>query len=146
MHFLDILSAALSILGVYTLVIYAPYLLPRNLVPHVSAALSEVKGLLDQAEANGAITDDASEYRANLTKYDLLSVVVVSSRHSLTVRIRRLANQLQRMRAESQRSPGIYQQLVLTVRSCMAYKLYTLSSQVEDMKIKVEVRWCTLFN
>jgi hypothetical protein len=69
MHFLDILSAALSILGVYTLVIYAPYLLPRNLVPHVSAALSEVKGLLDQAEANGAITD-TSELRANLTTYE----------------------------------------------------------------------------
>jgi hypothetical protein len=146
MNFFDILSAALSILGVYTLVIYAPYLLPRNLVPHVSAALSEVKGLLDQAEANGAITDDASEYRANLTMYDGLPVVVVSSRHSLTVRFRRLAHQLQRMRAETQRYPGIYQQLVLTVRSCMTYKLYTLSSQVEDMKIKVEVRWYTLFN
>jgi hypothetical protein len=77
MNFLDILSAALSILGVYTIVIYAPYLLPRNLVPHVSAALSEVKGLLDQAEASGAITDDASEYRANLTMYDVSSVAVV---------------------------------------------------------------------
>jgi hypothetical protein len=50
------------------------------------------------------------------------------------------------MRAESQRSPGIYQQLVLAVRSCMAYKLYTLSSQVEDIKIQAEVRWDVLLN
>ena len=72
MQFLDILSAALSVLGIYTIVLYAPYLLPRNLVPHVSAALSEVKGLLDQAEANGAITD-TREDRANLTTYDVSS-------------------------------------------------------------------------
>ena len=68
MSFIEILSAALSMLGVYTLIIYAPYVLPRNVIPYTSTALSEVKGLLDQAEANGAITD-ASEYRAKLTTH-----------------------------------------------------------------------------
>lgn len=43
------------------------------------------------------------------------------------------------MRTESQRSPGIFQQLLLAVRYRLTYKLYALSSQVEDVKIKVEV-------
>jgi len=43
------------------------------------------------------------------------------------------------MRTESQRSPGIFQQLLLAVRYRLTYKLYTLSSQVEDVKIKVEL-------
>lgn len=137
MRLVEILSHMLSIFGIYCLVQHVPFLLPRNLIPHVAAVLTEVRGLVDRAEANGAITD-ASKYRADLTRYEAIrrlaptSVTPHWSSHSF-------ANQLQRMRTESQRSPGIFQQLLLAVRYRLTYKLYMLSSQVEDVKIKVEV-------
>jgi len=107
----------LSLLGIYYLVHYVPLLLPRNLIPYVAAALSEALRLLDRAEATGAITD-TSEYRADLATF---------------------ANQFLRIRAESHRVPGIFQQIVLAVRFRLTYKLYVISSQAEEIKIKVEL-------
>jgi hypothetical protein len=69
MRLIEILSHLLSIFGVYCLVQHVPFLLPRNVIPHVAAVLTEVRGLVDRAEANGAITDP-SKYRADLTRYD----------------------------------------------------------------------------
>jgi len=48
------------------------------------------------------------------------------------------------MRAESHRAPGIFQQIILAVRFRLTYKLYVISSQAEDIKIKVEVCWNAL--
>jgi len=136
MRLIEILSHILSIFGIYSLVQHVPFLLPRNLIPHVAAVLTEVRGLVDRAEANGAITD-ASKYRADLTRYEAIHRLAQCPSPSLSSHS--FANQLQRMRTESQRSPGIFQQLFLAVRYRLTYKLYTLSSQVEDVKIKVEV-------
>lgn len=141
MRLVEILSTILSIFGIYSLVHHVPFLLPRNLIPHVAALLTEVQGLIDRAERNGAITD-ASKYRADLTRYEAIYGLArcpspLTGRHSLV-------NQLLRMRTESQRSPGIFQQIVLAVRYGLTYKLYMLSSQVDDMKVKVEVCWSAL--
>ena len=46
MHFTDILSLCVSILGLYGLVYYLRFLIPRNVLPRVSAVLSEVEHLL----------------------------------------------------------------------------------------------------
>lgn len=139
MRLIEILSNILSIFGIYFLVQHVPFLLPRNLIPHVAAVLTEVRGLVDRAEANGAITD-ASKFRADLARYGVicsLSPSPLTGRHSF-------ANQLLQMRTESQRAPGIFQQLVLAVRYRLTYKIYTLSLHVDDMKIKVEVNWSAL--
>jgi len=69
--------------------------------------------------------------------------MVVSDVHHLTDRSS-FANQFLRMRAESHRAPGTFQQIVLAVRFRLTYKLYVISSQAEDIKIKVEVRWNAL--
>jgi hypothetical protein len=71
MRIIEILSTILSIFGIYSLVHHVPFLLPRNLIPHVAALLTEVRGLIDRAEANGAITD-ASKYRADLARYEAI--------------------------------------------------------------------------
>ena len=71
MRIVEILSTILSIFGIYSLIHHVPFLLPRNLIPHVAALLTEVRGLIDRAEANGAITD-ASKYRADLTRYEAI--------------------------------------------------------------------------
>ena len=71
MRLIEIISHILSIFGIYSLVQHVPFLLPRNLIPHVAAVLTEVRGLVDRAEANGAITD-ASKYRADLTRYEAI--------------------------------------------------------------------------
>ena len=69
--------------------------------------------------------------------------MVVSDVHHLTDRSS-FANQFLRMRTESQRAPGIFQQIVLAIRFRLTYKLYVISSQAEEVKIKVEVRWNAL--
>ena len=51
MQFTDILSFCFSILGLYGLVYYLRFLIPRNLLPHVSTVLTEAEHLLDRAES-----------------------------------------------------------------------------------------------
>ena len=53
MHFADILSFCFSILGLYVLVHYLRFLIPRNLLPHVSAVLAEAEHLRYRAESIG---------------------------------------------------------------------------------------------
>jgi hypothetical protein len=38
-------------------------------------------------------------------------------------------------------APGMLQQLWLAVRYGLTYKLFTLSSRIEAIKVKIEVRW-----
>jgi len=76
MHFIDILTLSLSILGVYDLILYLPFLLPRNVIPRVAAPLKEVQQVLHRARSIGAIPYD-SEYVATLTMYDFSSLFTI---------------------------------------------------------------------
>ena len=55
MQFTDILSFCFSILGLYGLVYYLRFLISRNVLPYVSAGLTEAECLLDRAESTGVI-------------------------------------------------------------------------------------------
>ncbi|KAN0120821.1 hypothetical protein V8E52_004090 [Russula decolorans] len=118
MRFIDILSFCFSILGLYGLGVfyYLRFLIPRNLLPYVSAVLTEVEHLLDRAESTG-VTPWPNDYRSALTFY---------------------SNQFLWIRMESHRAPGILQQLRLAVQYGLTCKLYTLSSRL--MAIKVEIK------
>jgi hypothetical protein len=69
MQFTDILSFCFSILGLYGLVYYLRFLIPRNVLPYVSAVLTEAEHLLDRAESTGAIPQ-LNDYRSTLTSYE----------------------------------------------------------------------------
>jgi hypothetical protein len=71
MRFTDILSFCFSILGLYGLVYYLRFLIPRNLLPHVSAVLTEAEHLLDHAESIGIIPQP-NDYRSALTLYEVV--------------------------------------------------------------------------
>ena len=82
MRLTDILSFCISILGLYGLGVfyYLHFLIPRNLLPHVSTVLTEVEHLLDRAESTGVIPWP-SDYRSALTLYEsilLLPLTVTS--------------------------------------------------------------------
>jgi hypothetical protein len=68
MRFTDILSFCFSILGLYGLVYYLRFLIPRNLLPYVSAVLTEAEHLLDRAESTGVIPQP-NDHRSALTLY-----------------------------------------------------------------------------
>jgi len=69
MSFIDVLSLSLSLLGIYGLVLNFRYLLPCYIIPVLSALLTEMRQLLDNAEAIGAIPSE-SEIRTHLTLCD----------------------------------------------------------------------------
>ena len=69
MRFTDILSFCFSILGLYGLVYYLRFLIPRNLLPYVSAVLTEAEHLLGRAESIGVIPQP-NDYRLALTLYE----------------------------------------------------------------------------
>jgi hypothetical protein len=69
MRFTDILSFSFSILGLYGLVYYLRFLIPRNLLPHVSAVLADAAHLLDRAESIGVIPRP-NDHRSALTLYE----------------------------------------------------------------------------
>jgi hypothetical protein len=69
MRFTDILSFCFSILGLYGLLYYLRFLIPRNLLPYVSAVLTEAEHLLDRAESTGVIPRP-NDYRSALTSYE----------------------------------------------------------------------------
>ena len=66
MQFTNILSFCFSILGLYGLVFYLRFLIPRNVLPYVSAVLTEAEHLLDRAESTGVISR-SNDYRSALT-------------------------------------------------------------------------------
>ncbi|KAF8501516.1 hypothetical protein F5888DRAFT_1238859 [Russula emetica] len=117
MRFTDILSFCFSILGLYGLVYFLRFLIPRNLLPYVSAVLTEAVHLLDRAESTGVIPRP-NDYRSALTYY---------------------SNQFLRIRMESHRAPGILQQLRLAVKYGLTCKLYTLSSRVVAIKVEIKL-------
>src|SRR6266849_4143232 len=136
MQFTDILSFCFSILGLYGLVYYLRFLIPRTVLPHVSAVLTEVEHLLDHAESIGVIPQP-NDYRSALTLYEV--VVPLSIDRHLTGHYS-CASEFSQIRMESHRAPGMLQQLRLAAWYGLTRKLYTLSSRVEAVKIKIEVR------
>ena len=66
MRLTDIHSLCLSLLG---LVYYLRFLMPRNVIPYVSAVLHEAERLLDRAESTGVIPRP-NAYRSDLTLYE----------------------------------------------------------------------------
>jgi hypothetical protein len=69
MQLTDILSFCFSILGLYGLVYYLRFLIPRNLLPYVSAVLTDAEHLLDRAESTGVIPRP-NDHRSSLALYD----------------------------------------------------------------------------
>ena len=140
MQFTDILSFSFSILGLYGLVYYLRFLIPRNVLPYVSAVLAEVEHLLDRAESTGVIPRQ-NDYRTALTLHE--DIVPLPTDHHLTDQ-RSCASEFLQIRMESHRAPGILRQLWLAVWYGLTCRLYTLSSRVEAIKIRIEVCWHAL--
>ncbi|KAF8501519.1 hypothetical protein F5888DRAFT_1801044 [Russula emetica] len=134
MHFTDILSFCFSILGLYGLVYYLRFLIPRNLLPYVSAVLTEAEHLLDRAESTGVIPRP-NEYRSALTLYK--AVMPLPTDGHLTDRYS-YSNQFLWIRMESHRSPGILQQLRLAIQYGLSCRLYMLSSRVVAIKVEIK--------
>jgi hypothetical protein len=139
MQITDILSFSFSILGLYGLVYYLRFLIPRDLLPHVSAVLTDAECLLDRAESIGVIPQP-NEYRSSLTSYEAI-VPLFTDRHLTEKTYRSCATEHLHIRTESHRAPGILQQLQLAVWYGLTFRLYTLSSRVKAIKIKIEVCW-----
>ena len=133
MRFTDVLSFCFSILGLYGLL---RFLIPRNILPYVSAVLTEAEHLLDCAESTGAIPQP-NEYRSALTLYEAVLPLPtdghLTNRHSYS-------NQFLRVRMESHRAPGMLQQLRLAVQYGQTCKLYMLSLRVVAIKVEIKVR------
>ena len=72
--FIDVLSLCLSFLGVYDLLLYVRYLLPRNVAPLLSAVLDEAQKLLGRAEEIGAVPP-RSGYKYRLDRYEDLRIL-----------------------------------------------------------------------
>jgi hypothetical protein len=79
MRFADILGFCFSILGLYGLVYYLRFLMPRNLLPHALAVLTEAEHLLDRAESTGVIPRP-NDYRSALTLYEAVMPLPADSR------------------------------------------------------------------
>jgi hypothetical protein len=135
MQFTDILSFCFSILGLYGLVYYLRFLIPRNLLPHVSAVLTEVESLIERAESIGVIPRQ-NDYRSALALYG--AVVLLPTDRHLTDPCS-CASEFLQIRMESHRAPGILRQLWLAVWYGLTCRLYVLSSRVEAIRIKMEV-------
>jgi hypothetical protein len=69
MHISDILSLSVSILGLYGLIYHIRFLIPRNVLPRVSAVLTETEHLLDRAESTGVIPQP-NDHRSTLAMYE----------------------------------------------------------------------------
>jgi hypothetical protein len=135
MRFTDILSFCFSILGFYGLVYYLRFLIPRNVLPNVSAVLADAEHLLDRAESTGVISRP-NDYQSALTLYKAVMPLPADShltdRHSYS-------NQFLRIRMESHYAHGILRQLQLAVQYSRTCKLYMLSSRVVAIKVEIKV-------
>jgi len=114
MAIIEFLGFSVSILGA---VICGRFVLPCFIIPHLSATLENAEQSLAHAVAAGAIPE-ANEYRVD---FEIL------------------AGQFARMRIESHRSPGLFPQIRLVVRHGFTCRLYSLTSRVKALRLKVEV-------
>ena len=140
MRFTDILSLCFSILGLYGLVYYLRFLIPRNVLPYVLSVLTDAERLLGRAESTGVIPRP-NDYRSALTLYE--AVVPLPTDRHLTDQ-RSCVSEFLQIRMESHRAPGILRQLWLAVWYSLTCRLYALSLRVEAIKIEIEVCWNAL--
>src|SRR6266849_7374945 len=137
----DVIGFCFSIFGLYGLVFYLRFLLPRNVLPYVSEVFDKTEHLLGRAESIDAIPRP-NDYRSTLAMYESNETVILplptdchlTDQHSCT-------SEFLQIRMESHRAPGILRQLRLAVWYGQSCRLYTLSSRVEAIKIKIEVCW-----
>lgn len=133
----DVLNFLLSILGIYGLLYYLRLLVPRNLLPQVSAALTEAEQLLDRAETTSAIPQP-NGYRSALTSYEIVVPLPIdrhlTDQHSC-------ANEFLQIRRECHRAPGLLRQCWLANRFHLSFRLKRLLPRVEAIKRKIEVCW-----
>lgn len=76
MRYTDALGLTLSVLGAYGLVWNLRFLLPRHLIPLVSAQLDEIAATLDHTEADALPT--ANEYRIDVAMYFIVVLSLVT--------------------------------------------------------------------
>jgi hypothetical protein len=55
-----------------------------------------------------------------------------------------IRNQVVLFRTESHRARGVFQQLRLVFLSGLTYRLYAISAQIEETRMRIEVRQITL--
>ena len=137
MWLIEIVNSCRALIAIIGFTLYLRFLLPRNVVPHVSAVLRETLALLDRAEAIGAIPL-ASEIRRALAGYECVHTCFNGT---VTLRTDSCATDFLVIQMESHRSPGILQQLVLAVRLGLTYKMYDLSLRITAIRTEVQVRW-----
>jgi len=113
----EFLGICVSIFGLYGVVICLRFVLPCFIIPTVSSVLSNADQALALAVASGAIPA-TNVYQAHLETH---------------------ANSFARMRIESHSSPGLFPQLRLAVRHGLTRRLYFLASQVEAVRLEVEM-------
>ena len=143
MSFIDILSFSLSLLGIYSLILYLRYLLPRYNIPSVSTFLGETKQLLGHAEEICAIQPE-NEYRAHLYLYDNHIFMFTFRTHFSYSRRSSLANQFATMRIENNHARGIFQQLHIAILHGLTCRLHALYYRIDAIKLKLEVRCLVL--
>jgi len=117
MWLIEVVNYCRALIAIIGFTLSLRFLLPRNVVPHVSAVLRETLALLDRAEAIGAIPL-ASEIRKALASCATDFLVT---------------------QMESHRSPGILQQLVLAVRVGLTYKTYDLYLRITAIRTEIQL-------
>ncbi|KAN0130800.1 hypothetical protein V8E53_011475 [Lactarius tabidus] len=117
MNFFDIFGFCITVLQTYGVVVYLHGLLPRQIIPHVSAKLDDAQETLTRAIKAGAIPH-ISKYGEDLESF---------------------ASELALMRIKSHGSPGLFQQIRLAVQHGLTYKLRSLSSQIGAIRLRVEL-------
>ena len=83
MNALDKVNFFISLLGIYSILMYPRHLLPRNVAPLLSTILDETHQLLGHAEETGAILLQ-SEYKRKLGRYEDLRILDCPYTHTLT--------------------------------------------------------------
>ena len=96
--------------------------------------------LLESAEDINAFPN-TNEYRVTLRMYEDVYTICIPTK-SLTYHS--IQNQVILFRRESHRARGVFQQLRLVFLSGLAYRPYTISAQIEETRLRIEVRQITL--
>jgi hypothetical protein len=104
--FLEIFSLYITTMAVYGITIFFRYSLPCYIVENLSTLLDDVEQCLNSATRIGVIP---AENRADLERYGIR----VFNRRGRLTDLHSLAGDLARMRIQSHRSPGFFQQIEL---------------------------------
>jgi hypothetical protein len=133
MRAIDIVGLALAFLGLSGIFFSLRWLLPRNVVPLVSASHDEAMALFEHAVAIN--TPNVSVYRTRLAMY--AHVHTHQPRSPLTKPSFR--NQFLQMRTESHRSPGFFKQIYLLFLCGLTWRLYNLKSEIDAIRRRIQL-------